>query len=1136
MKHFRIFLLAAAAFALAACEQAKMDSIASAVLPEQESLTFAAVSAEPQTMWVYADGDWVADVPVDWLTVSPTSGTGNVQLTLSVTDNVKNGAQDAPRSAYVTFKGGSAERSGKTLVKQKGDTYLGSPELSVTEALALDDEAVAKLPSSNVMAVSNKGFILSDGTNNIYVVGTPDVKPGDVVFINGTKTTLYGLPAFVMDECNVLSSGEVVYPAANDVTSKIDSYTPSGTEYFTLSGSLVTATIRVPGAKTRVTAIDVPASLGFAEADLHKVTVTGYFVGVVNNKPSFICATINAGEADDSLVPYPVKWHLGDASINFNSTWPDVYDDEGNKLDEDQRNVEAVQGLGYITYVAGPFSEDNSATKVYPHRDVNANNPRITGAWTDDYWLFTGLGAIKAGSEVQIVFEARVSATNPKYWKLQYLDGEVWKTAGEEKTTNETGTALTYTHQMNADGSTNIQVSEIVKFNKNNPQCQFRFLCMTNYQANGNGPLATRNGGSARLSVTDPASEDFQPGITIITEGDGVEIPDVEPETAVIVASSELLTLDGVPAGPQTLTIKSDHDFTVSTDADWITFDVTEGEAGKSTDIKVTCAPSTLSTLRQAQIKVSSADSKMYINVVQSAYGKELEPFISIVGGNSVDVDADAKSFKVNVQSNVEYTVDIPADVTWIATTPFTKATVDVTELELFVAANTAAAPRTATVYVRNEAEGLVAPIVVNQAGYVEPPTGIIFKDNFDWMAPYVQYYNEKNPTKHIGRSVEDNNASGNAPNAYTDATLTECGLMDAFKAQGYVDINAAVTSLYPQDCYWKMGKGNAHTGLQLPPVNYTGQATISFDWSPHMTGSGNIDKVNVVVEVVTGDKSAVSAPFPNDWEKGKLGWKTVSTTINITPESRIIIRPEYLENHDGITQMRWYLDNIVIKEPEPALKAVWYFDTDPAKDAYTATFGTTAGTIKDTAGDNGMYIDANGKGVGTGRITFVQVDKTSFGLTKDPKYIVGGTGHPYVSGVWPGDYGLFTATDGKSYPAGTKLHVKYLTRVSGTGQKYWKLEYWDGAAWQPATELQTETETGTSAQYNFIAPTSNTTVDVTFSLAASCTEMQFRMVCVANWQANGTGALAAPNGGTCRLAADANDLEGTSPIFEVVE
>ncbi len=1127
--------MAAAALVLAACVQEKAESIASAVLPEQSILTFAATGAEPQTMWVYADGDWMADVAVDWLTVSPSSGSGNVEVTFTVTDNVRNGAQDAPRSTRVRFMGGSLERSGETLISQKGDTYLGSPEISVTEVLALEDEAVAKIVSSTVMAVSKKGLILSDGTNNIYVVGTPDVQPGDVVFVNGTKTTLYGMPAFIMDECEVLSSGAVVYPPENDITSSIDSYVPKGVEYFTVSGSLVTTTIRIPGASTRVTAVDVPESLGFAAADLHKVKVSGYFIGLVNKKPSFVCATIVKGAADDSLVPYPVRWHLGDANINFNDSWPDQYDDQGNKLDEDQRNVEAVQGLGYLTYVPGDFTEDNSATKVYPHRDVSGYNPRITGAWTGDYWLFTGTGAIKAGSEVQIIFEARVSATNPKFWKLQYYDGTVWKTAGEEKTTNETGSPLTYTHQMNADGSTNIQVSEVAKFNKNNEHCLFRFLCMTNYQANGNGPLTVRNGGSARISVTDPASEDFQPGIFILKEGDGVEIDDAEPELATVVLSSELLTFEGVPAGPQTLTVKSDHDFTLSTDVDWITFDKAEGVAGESTDIQVTCAPSTLPTLRQAQIKLVSADTKIYIDVVQSAYGKELEPFISIVGGNNVQVDADAASFTVQVQSNVEYTVDIPADVDWIAQVPFTKATVDVTQLELFCAANTETSSRTATVYVKNEENSLVAPIIVTQAGYVAPPSGIIFQDNFDWMQPYVDYYNA-NSGKTLGRSVEDNNASGNAPNAYTDATIKASGLMDAFTAQGYVDINAAVTSLYPQDCYWKMGKSNTHTGLQLPPVNYTGKATISFDWSPHMTGSGNIDKVNVVVEVVTGGESVVSAPFPNDWQKGHLEWKTATTTINITPESRIIIRPEYLENHDGITQMRWYLDNIVIKEPEPTLKAQWYFDTDPSKDAYTATFGTTAGTFSDQAGDNGMYIDANGESVGTGRITFVQVDKTSYGLKDNPKYYVGGTGHPYMTGVWPGDYWLFTATDGKEYPAGTKLHIKYLTRISGTGQKYWVLEYWDGADWQPGAELQTESETGTNAQYNFIEPTSNATVEGTFTLAAACTVMQFRMRCVANWQSNGKGALAAPNGGTCRLAADAADLAGTSPVFEVVE
>ena len=334
MRHFRTIILAAAALVFAACKQAPVESIASAVLPEQAVLTFAATSAEPQTMWVYADGDWVADVAVDWLTVSPSSGSGNVEVTFTVSDNVKNGAQDAPRSTYVRFKGGSLERSGQTLISQKGDTYLGSPEISVTEVLALEDESVAKIPSSTVMAVSTKGLILSDGTSNMYAVGAPGVKPGDVVFVNGTKTTLYGYPAFILDECNVLSSGTPAYPAEHDITSSIDGYKPTGVEYFTVSGSLVTTTIRIPGAMTRVTAVDVPESLGFASSDLHKVKVSGYFIGVVNNKPSFVCSNIVTGGLDDSLIPYPVKWHLGDAAINFDSTWPDVYDDQGNKLDE----------------------------------------------------------------------------------------------------------------------------------------------------------------------------------------------------------------------------------------------------------------------------------------------------------------------------------------------------------------------------------------------------------------------------------------------------------------------------------------------------------------------------------------------------------------------------------------------------------------------------------------------------------------------------------------------------------------------------------------------------------------------------------------------------------------------------------
>ena len=218
---------------------------------------------------------------------------------------------------------------------------------------------------------------------------------------------------------------------------------------------------------------------------------------------------------------------------------------------------------------------------------------------------------------------------------------------------------------------------------------------------------------------------------------------------------------------------------------------------------------------------------------------------------------------------------------------------------------------------------GVSSPVVnIIVAGFEDlgVKSGLIFSDDFSWMAPYVTYYNSNSSTP-LGKSVEDNNDKGNAPNAYTDPVVQASGLMEALAKKGYEDINAGVKSIYPQDCYWKFGKTNAHTGFKLPVIKYSGDAILSFDWSPHKTGSGNIDKVNVVVEIVGSGKvvtssglASVSDPFENDWVKGQMAWKTSQVEIKgYSPTDRIIIRPEYLENHDGVTQMRWYLDNIVM-------------------------------------------------------------------------------------------------------------------------------------------------------------------------------------------------------------------------------
>ena len=89
------------------------------------------------------------------------------------------------------------------------------------------------------------------------------------------------------------------------------------------------------------------------------------------------------------------------------------------------------------------------------------------------------------------------------------------------------------------------------------------------------------------------------------------------------------------------------------------------------------------------------------------------------------------------------------------------------------------------------------------------------------------------------------------------------------------------------------------------------------------MTGCGNIDKVVLVVEI-EGDGQIVTAAgtaktsdvLVNDWKKGQLKWKNVSVKINgLKATDRISIRPTYLKDHDGITQQRWFIDNIRISK-----------------------------------------------------------------------------------------------------------------------------------------------------------------------------------------------------------------------------
>lgn len=871
------------------------DPLARAVLTNETSLTFAAKGAEQQKLSVYSDGAWNSDAP-EWIKITPASADGPCEVTVEVTDNVTDGVTDIPRTGKIIFRGRSIERQGEVSVTQLGDTYKGVQEMTVTQVAALEDKAVAKIPSAQVMAVTTKGFIISDGTTNVYAIGEKGVKVGDMVSMNGAKTTDNGLPAFIADEVVVNSNSAPTYPAAKDITDGLDNYKSDSHELVTVSGSLIGNKLKVAGMKLNVVAMDAPESLGLAAADLHKVELKGYFSGSGSSLVNLIVVSFSDKGSDDSLIPYPIKYIIRqEGIINFKQTFPQ----EGK--------IEPVLGLGYIEYVPYDLEHTNDNNKYL--LDVSDNSPRCTGPWPGDYWLFFGTGAIKAGSQVHIAFEARTSATGHKFWRLEYLDGDDWKIAGEALNTTEPGEEVIYTHAMASDGSTNIPVDATVTFRKNMENCQFRFMCVANWQANGKGKLTTRNGGSARLSVTSPDDATYQPHIEIVKEGNGVE---TDPVYAKIAVSETVLAFEGIPDAPKKFTVSSDNDYTISSSVDWLSLDITEGAAGEEKVITVTCAPSQLPNLREGLIKIVSGDSKSEIRVIQSAAGQTLKPLVSIIGGNKTAVLDKAGSSTVRIQSNVEITAESDAAWLTVAPVPASKAMVEELAFALTYEANTLEAERTAHVYFRNVAEGLETVLTVTQSGFSW------FADDFSWVQPYADGYADD--------SVADNNAGGEAPNAYTYDK--EKRFIAAFTAKGYEDLNPKPEVMYLQKYYLKFGKTGYHTGIRLPAVEFKGttpmDVLLKFDWCAHMTGKGSIDDVQLVVElegggICEGSEAPVSNKFVTAQTKGHLEWQHASVGLKgVTGATRIKIYPVNMGNKPKVkpTQQRWYIDNIKIVNP----------------------------------------------------------------------------------------------------------------------------------------------------------------------------------------------------------------------------
>lgn len=271
------------------------STLSKAVLASAGTLNFEANGGTEKMITVYADADWVTEVP-DWVTVTPTTGTGTMDITISVADNMRNGAIDNPREAAVIFKGATLASRAEVIITQNGDKYRDCKEYALDELGTLADKTIVSVSEITVTAVTTAGFMATDARNgtNMYMQSTLPVSIGDKVSVKGTKATdSQSLALVECDQVTVVSTGNTVtYPTATDITGKVDTYTSTSRDFISVSGILDGNNITVEGAAYVVSIVNAPADLKLASLNGHKVTVSGYFAGVAAPVVKMLAATV----------------------------------------------------------------------------------------------------------------------------------------------------------------------------------------------------------------------------------------------------------------------------------------------------------------------------------------------------------------------------------------------------------------------------------------------------------------------------------------------------------------------------------------------------------------------------------------------------------------------------------------------------------------------------------------------------------------------------------------------------------------------------------------------------------------------------------------------------------------------------
>ena len=843
------------------------------------SLTFAAKDAEPQTLTVASDEEWMIDVPVDWIDVDPVRGSNTVEVTVSVADNYENGVMSLPREATITI----ANKRGYSVtavIYQKGDNYIGVSEMTVADFKKIDDGAFAKIPDGQVMAVAAEGFVISDASGALYVDSKEKVAVGDKVFIAGEKVAKYGTSAIKAGEVTVNSNEEVVYPSPVP----IDPSTLNVPAYVTAeSGILGSSLVFDPALSVSVAAVELKSgSVNLEAVNMHNIAYQGYLLGVENGTASILIISLEDKGINENLEAYfydDFSW----MKSFIEASGVDVGDSIGeNNAGASAPNLRSNASLSLLLdeLLARGYEDLNPGPKViYPQAYYWKFGKTSSATSNNNNGLRLPEIAFKGSEPVNAVIEFDWAAHMTGSGNIDNVQivVEVPEGAG-----------------LFENGS---NVSDPLITTQENGHLEWQHATVLLKGATNKSRISIRP--YQYESVTPDQQRWHLDNIKIKDSG----VPYADPVYAKLTLSDEIVTFEGTPEGPATITVKSDNPWTITKayGADWFSIDVLEGNANEDVAVTVNCEQSLSTTLRTGYFTIASADTRKNIYVVQSAAGGELDPLISVVTDKSTSaLLGEGDTFDVTVQSNIDYQLEISDSWITEAEVPSTRGLVEKSYHSFTLAPNLTGATRSGYVRFYNEDKNVEAYVMLKQDNFepridvivssqtrfipaagmtlpvriesnvdftatsdeitlpvseavagnydlsvqVKANTGltrdakvtfynakydftyvyaieqhgsdVIFADDFSWLQPVIDAAKSSTPGEYD--TVGSKNLGAKAPNIYSTAAYNDI-FVPLRDKMGYVipgKADGANNVVYVQECYLKMGKTKSSSQTSL--------------------------------------------------------------------------------------------------------------------------------------------------------------------------------------------------------------------------------------------------------------------------------------------------------------------------------